>query len=820
MQQPRFRVAVLASSMRSCFECSRTVAALLALALILLSTTANAQQDLQHWSGNVWQRLAQLPIAAPVDDGHLVVVKNLATNKNMQADVYVVAKSAVDLQTLQFLHQHFLLDYDTVLASRHGKRYRTDARGMVHVDMPEDGLCLAMAGDYFGRRHKQPKATYIGANECAVVRAEVIDGQGKPAANVIVGIGPAHNDGQFACGCTDATGRMVARIAKNVLGPEMLLRAAIASTDGAVSIPNSYYDGKPALLQIQLPPTGVVRLSIHDPAGIAREGPRTVGLQFYVDNQPGTHRLVKPTAWVDGKAVFPYVATGTDVQATVWGSASTPYKARAKGPSKAGEQTELIITLGAERLVLTGRLLTAEGQPVPAKQFWVRISGLAKVQTTHGGIDPQGRFALALETEHLDVAATRFEFFPGASTYDESGDVAVAQVTADRIDVGTVDVGDLTLQPQRVMLRGRVVAADGKPIAHANVNAPLTWSPNVVYGHRVETDKDGWFTMHELASTDGTKSKTKDTLPLRIEPSTWPPNVHNVVATIGKLDHLFEIGRNVSLVISIKDQRFAPLLTYQAIPKQGKRVAVLGRPAGTTVAFLDLPAGPYDVVVRLGRHELARVLKVEVPTAGLPTEPDPRLRDITWQTELQTADVRVLSNTGKPLGANAHVATGNKRNASWLVCDANGLLTLPYTDGDHFFFRHAGYRSASVIPATEITEVRLPPRALLKLSLPKGLKLPKDVEVHASSELSVFGVADQKLSWRPAGPNHIRPEAMHQTVLRLTLRDLRGKHIEFHRQTIQLPMSDKPTDVVININQEDALFAADAAANMAKARGR
>ncbi|MFT7536788.1 MAG: hypothetical protein ACI85K_002742 [Hyphomicrobiaceae bacterium] len=792
-------------------------AGILTIAAIgLLAAATTAQRDLANWNGNAWQRLAQMPISAPVAGGHLVVTRDVAAAKNCQADVYVVAKSAVDEQTQQFLYRHFLLESDVVLASRHAKRYRTDKRGMVRVEMPEDGLCIAITDGKYGRRETQPKATYIGVHPCGTVRAEVVDQHGRPAPNVIVWIGQVNTELQFACGCSDSSGRIEARVPKHASGPGLIVQAAIASHNrGTQSIPASYFDGEPKLLQVKLPATGSVALTIHDPAGIKPTGAHNVVLKWPSAQHSGGHRSLRPTSWIDDKAVFQYVALGLQIEAKLWGTSPKQDKATSKGPTKAGERIELAVTLGANQLVLKGRLLTADGRVPATTKFWVRISDERQVRRSQGALNEQGRFALPIDTLIFNGKTTRVEFFAGQRSANEASAAAMTEVSSDRpkaVEIGVLNVGDLTLQPQQVMLRGQVVSSDGEPVANANVSAPLTWNPGAARGHRVQTDQHGWFTMHELTPKSGS-------VPLHIRTGAWQLQTQTATGTVGKLDHRIEIARHVSLVASVRDQQYSSMLVYEAFPTTGKRTGFPGRPNGTKIEFLDMAAGTYDVVIRLGRHQLARIERVAVTAIGQPSNHDPRLRDITWTNELQTAGLRVVSEKGKPLRANGYVATGAQTNSSWLVADVDGLMTLPFGKGHTFFVRHAGRRSAVVTPAKTRTEVRLPPCALLKLSLPKGLSLPKEIQVHFSSELSEFGVKDLTLPWRPDGPNYARPEAMRQTTLRLTLKDLRGQPIELHRQTVQLPMSDEAINVVINITEEDASFATEAAANMAKVRG-
>lgn len=785
----------------------RQVATLAVTACLLLALTATTQdaqpsrpkdlRNLEYWAGDIWQRLAELPIAAPVPDGHHVIVKIPKTGNNVEADVYVVSPSSIDPATDSFLHDHFLTDKLAVLTSRFGTRYHTDSDGIVRVSMPKDGVCLAIAGDLIGQRPVQAKRTFVGVHEYAILRAEVVDKDGRPVANMPVRIGHQTPGSQFASGCTDRTGRLVARVPKDTLRKQLLMQAAIAGPErGATIVPDDYFEREPSLLQLKLPRTGSVEVHIDDPVGVLPSRWARATLRWFVDGRPGTHRASPPSAWIDGKAVFAHVAPGMSVEVNVTGTSNTALKAKGDGPTKAGHISELTVAVGAEQLVLRGRLvgMAADGKPVTQGQL--RIAGPRRVHHDYFQVGAEQRFVVAIDTAGFNRTKVRFEFFAGTPTGKAPAQVAIAEVGGDRR--GVVELGDLPLTTERVLLHGRVLAGN-KPI-QAHISAPLAHNRDGPDGHRIQTDKDGWFTLYEAAPATGT-------LPLRIAHG-WPPQEHKLMATIGTLEQILELPTGNSLKMTVQDTRFLSLLTYEAIPRAGNGRPSAGHATADGCAFPSLRAVPYDLVIRLGGHLLARVDNVDASN----DKADPRCQNLAWQSELKSKTLHITDATGKPLRAHCYVATGGNQNSLWAISDADGHVELPYADGHTFFVRHGRYRGMVVQPADGVLEVRMLTRATVRLRLPEGLTLPGDVEMRFSSELQQFGLQEHVHNWRPNQPNSLRPEAQNRTVLRVVARHLDRSEAVLHEQTILLPKVGGAIEVLVGIDEDDAGFAADLAA--------
>lgn len=785
--------------MKDWFAATITIVALFAPAAESRAQSEQPQErrDLAQWSGDFWQRLLAMPITPPHRDGRPVRVKIQESGANIEADVFVVSQTCVDRATDTFLNSHFRDHKVPLLASRFGTRYHTDKSGFVRVDLPRDGILLAIAGNHIGRRKPQKGTTFVGVREHAVVRAEVIDKDGRPATNVPVSIAQVHIQFPLVGACSDAQGRVALRIPKALLNRQVSIEAQIAGQQrGAQIVPKSYFDKAAALLQVQLPATGEVRAIIVDDLGVLPKRASQATLMWFVDGRPGTNFGLAPSRWQDGTAVFAHVALGLPIEATMRGGSRLPFKADGESSTKPGTTTELSVRVPAKQLALRGRLLAEANGTVQPGTYLVRICEPSRVQHDFCSVAADGRFLLAVDSSQFNHTPVHFEFFAGQPQKNKPNLVAITNLNGDRR--GLVAVGDLQLQRERMLVGGRIML-DDKPVA-ARIEAPLACAPGGPFGHRTMSGKDGKFVLFEAAPPQGV-------LELTISHG-WPPKNHRVTATIGKADLLFQLEASRTLSFTVAKPQFLPLLRYKAVSKADPRRVTTGTATRNGFQFQNLPAGRHDITVHLGRYELARFDAVDTDRGNA----DPRFQNITWQHAFKSSELCITDDAGKPLGAHCYVATGSRKNSLWRLSDKDGRVTLPYAANDKIFVRHGGSRSAIVTPSDNLQTIRLRPRATLQLQLPEGLTLPGRVELHFSSELQQFGLKDHVHTWRSGQPNSVRPEADKQTVLRVIAHHVNGKSAVLHEQSIELPHASDPIKVVIGIDEDDAAFAADLAA--------
>jgi len=782
----------------------RFVAAVASIALLAPAILASAQgeqpqeqRDLTQWSGDVWQRLLAMPIAPPHPKGQPVSVKIPKSGANIEGDVFIVSQTCVDRATHAFLDSHFRLNKLPLLASRFGTRYQTDQNGYVRVDMPSDGIILAIAGNRIGRRKPQKGTTYVGVREHATVRAEVIDKDGRPVANVPVSVAHANMQFPLATACSDAQGRVAVRIPKAMLGRQVTVEARIASVErGGQLVPKSYFEKAPSLLQVKLPVTGEVHASIVDDLGVLPKQSSHATLMWFVDGRRGFNVGLPPSRWHNGTAVFAHVALGLPIEASMTGGSRKAFKADGKAPAKPGATTKLAVRVPEQQLALRGRLLAAPSGRLQAGTYPVRICEPSRIQHDFCAVDADGRFLLAVDSSQFNQTPVHFEFFASQPQKNQASLVAITKLNGDRR--GLVEVGDLQLQRERILVGGRIMLGD-KPVA-ARIEAPLTCDSDGPLGHRVMADKDGKFVLHEATPQTGE-------LELTISHG-WPPKNQKVTATVGKADHVFQLQPSRTLSFTVANPRFLSLFRYRAVSQANRKSSTTGAATGRGFRFQNLGPGLHDITVHFGRYELARFDGVDPDRSAT----DPRCQNITWQRALQTCQLRILDNAGKPLGAHCYVATGAKNNSLHLLSDEHGRATLPYAVDDKIFVRHGGSRSAIVTPSDKLQTIPLRPRATLHLQLPDGLSLPGRIELHLSSELQQFGLKDHVHTWQSGRPNAVQPEANKRIVLRVFAFHINGKPALLHEQTIELPDSTDPVKVIVGIDEDDAAFAADLAA--------
>jgi len=760
-------------------------------------------RDLTEWSGDVWRRLQALPVQPPVAKGHPVLVKKPKTGEPVISDVYVVARSCVDRATRVFLYEHFAESHLPLLASRFGTRYRTDHNGYVRVAMPEDGVVVAITDDRVGIRDAKEGRTLVAARERATIRAEVVDEDGRPLAHVPVQVSHVANGAQLVTACTDKVGRCVLRLPTGMIGAQLGLEARIVSPKrGMVLVPEGYFAKKPALLQVRVPRTGAVHVAIEDQLGALPKDSSQAVLAWGGDTASISFFGIPPSRWQDGRAIFAHVAPGLTVKATLKRGFHQGFEVRGEGPRQVDATSQLTMVVDEDTFVLRGRL-TGAPEAVRAGAYNVRLVGEDEVLSEQCIVDADGRFLFAAvlagvpEGESLHV-----EIFRSKEQFDAPGMVGLTKVAGDA--TGGIDVGDVKLQPERVIVRGRVM--NGATPINAEVQAPLAKRPDGPIVHRLYSGLDGRFVVFEAGDAAG-----KLELTIR---RGQPEKVHKVTATIGEAEQFFQIQAGLSVAFTVKQRCGLEQMVFEARPKAGGGRPVGGWATPDGFRFFGLDPGAYEVTVRLGGYELWRIDNLKVGDQP----DDPRCQDVEWQRDLQVAELLITDAAGKPLDAGCHVATGDHKNSLALACDERGHLELPYAEGHQFFVRHRSYRAEIVRPAAKPQTIRMSRRAVLKLRLPEGIELPGSVVMHLSSELAQFGVEDQQYFWKPNQPNAVAVEARRRTVLRVRIYDLAGNHLVLHEQAIDLPESAEPLEVLVGIREEDAEYAQEIAAERAAER--
>ncbi|HZN40925.1 MAG TPA: hypothetical protein VFD82_19120, partial [Planctomycetota bacterium] len=155
-----------------------------------------------------------------------------------------------------------------------------------------------------------------------------------------------------------------------------------------------------------------------------------------------------------GNAVFSPVAFGRFVTANVGWSVRS---AIVPGPTLENRHVEVTVREGADDIVLTGSLLDAEGQPLPASQY----TGMCKYKNGMSGFggrtDASGHFRLSVSR------------FPTGQQIVVSFDTKMARAADPQacelpprlLTKGRNDLGEVRLARHLLLVEGKVVMADG-----------------------------------------------------------------------------------------------------------------------------------------------------------------------------------------------------------------------------------------------------------------------------------------------------------------------------------------------------------------------
>jgi hypothetical protein len=370
----------------------------------------------------------------------------------------------------------FYRDQDQI-AQRWGRRGRSDRDGKLRVPVGTKGTNVQVwhEGRYgnttLQSQGEPPKDGHRVLLELdCTVRVHVVDSEGKPAAGVAVSLDnhdpeitrPSYAGGELQ---TDADGmatfahvqhrrtvRWGAKEGQPVL--QWRLFVGMPSFDmppilvDAVQVPSEP-------VEVQLPPTGRLR------AKVTMGALQLPGLQVGFHVGPKSDPMARMTSAKanvdqDGWARFRHVPLGKTLFVRAEQSSGTSER-ELPGPTLPGQEVEVVFDLAAESIVVTGRLLRDDGQPL-ADQVVGGSYDTARVRgSIHMTTDAAGRLVwwIASRREGDDspmrLNQLAFEWRPA------EGAALRVEVPPRDLVVGTNDLGDLRFGVAELIVAGRFV---------------------------------------------------------------------------------------------------------------------------------------------------------------------------------------------------------------------------------------------------------------------------------------------------------------------------------------------------------------------------
>ncbi|MGE0142085.1 MAG: hypothetical protein AB7I19_12100, partial [Planctomycetota bacterium] len=216
------------------------------------------------------------------------------------------------------------------------------------------------------------------------------------------------------------------------------------------------------------------------------------------------------------------------------------------GPVFAGEVVRVEFEIGADRILLTGRILGTDG--VPLRSAVLRLSGHRSLGIQGVRCQPDGSFSLVLDSNAVGSELT------ASIEYGGNGrPMAGAHARIPALAIGRNDIGTVRLAAVDAIAQGIVVDTQGTPV-NAAVVSLLTWIPPTS-----ATSRTLWFQTMRVARTQRDGSFILDgpiptgRLALAVTPDPGPGNF-----LLGSVDDPVEItapARELRLVLEDKRPR-------------------------------------------------------------------------------------------------------------------------------------------------------------------------------------------------------------------------------------------------------------------------
>jgi hypothetical protein len=635
-------------------------------------------------------------------------------------------------------------------AGAHG---RTNAAGeLVLAPLPEGSGIAAFDGDtvaYHAVRGAETSPIVLELVLDRTLLVKVVDGRGTPVPHVPVlldlvdgRVNQHWNETTRADGL--ATFRRIG--VNRPLGAATLGTVSIAGTlDPPVEVPFRLADWPEAPLVLVVPDRGSVVIELVDEQGRLRTDlERDVELVIEREQHGGAMLYNRPRERVTpegGRARFPLVGLGLRLRASCDGRPRfAPVEATFAGPLRAGEELVQRLVVGAPETTLLFRVLDPRNQPLAQSQVEVEITmhtGRSSIST--GGerlpTDAEGRVRMPL----LDRWYAGSTLVLGLT--HETGLAAEVDLSRE-FPPGEADLGDVAMKVPPVLVAGRLVDVDGKPVSYAQVKVethagndpsatqwwPILWA---------NSGEDGSFSFAE--GTTASDLRLAVSSQDFIDPEPLP-------FARGARDLMIVLERGGALAGSILAPEGLSPTTFELRCGSQESWDNSGAiEADGTFVLRGLAPDSVDVSVCLvpGQARLKDIHGVAVVDGE--TTRDPRLQGIDCRDLLSALHVSVKSADGLPAdGGWVRVLGSTGREAGFLIEQGKALVLGPREPLD-LEINVPGHRIERRFDVRSDLEVALQAAFRVRLELAREVELP--------AEPTRLQVRLERLS----GPEDMRP---------------------------------------------------------------
>ena len=537
---------------------------------------------------------------------------------------------------------YLIAEDERVRRLRQSRMVRTNPKGSAKITAPMPlqprDLVVAEPHVAVGQPNKVGDEWLIKVRDLVAVGVRVFDAEGKVMVGFPVALHAASKD--ISVAVTDKTGRALLGVSDEFKARAFICPAGwIGPRDGFPSVAESLSGRSGA--RLTLPPYGSLRFR-RLRGGVSQPG--LVRAQQFQHPTAYTHLspAVRAVAKKANGVIYPYVALGLELRSY------PPFGSRDSmnivGPTKAGEMRDVDVDLGA---TITMRCTGFGTERIP-HSLTVRLVTDAGTEKFYASHRRDGHYEVELRRAIKGKRLLRVDVDGPKHT--------VAHVCDHALQAAAIGLGEIELLACEPQLTGRVLDADGKPVAQVRVAISGEDKPNS--GYVKMTDADGRFTSsspvlrdakgepielfakarHGKLASDRVRG-VEGAVTLTLKP--LPPPRHKPVATKGSVV--------VRLTSTANKRDLTPLLKLDGRYGVGRQPKQKTLPDGSTeFTWAGLRGGTYRLLASAPDH--GRIILFEnlvVPGDGPCT--DPRLDGVDHLQHMRKAVVQVVDEQSVPI---------------------------------------------------------------------------------------------------------------------------------------------------------------------------
>ncbi|HEX6813735.1 MAG TPA: hypothetical protein VF384_19095 [Planctomycetota bacterium] len=717
--------------------------------------------------------------------------------------------------------------------AKYGWHAVSDASGHVRVHVTEQTLVLARRETRYGTLRLQkntipPRDGYRLEIEPDIeVLVKVLDSHGQPAAGVPIGV--TQNDAQGkVLQLWRWQAQAITRAPDGIAALRHLqeLRAEHRADKFAEWRARTYLPGHddpgvafqvetPAAepVVLRLPPCGGVRVRA-EMHGATLTAVKTIMLAENSREQGGMNWMMRRATHsrsVDdqGWAFFEHVPLGRSYRASA--SVMSGYlSSELKGPMTEDAVVTVVLSIGDQQMMLTGRLLDEQRAVLADQEFSLLVRAPYNENNTSFRTDANGRFLLFLgqwdkDTKHLQRVSIVSR--PPASMLQ-------ADLTKRELRAGVQDAGDVVMQPGQLVVAGRLVSGDGPCTLKLQPAVERHEVPENAREARWQRQRDFQFHRDDNGHFEFRGDAQPGRYRLTLTSSSHLP-VEPIEFTLGTKDLVVNVDTGAPLAASVLLPKDAPQGLRAVLVRDGEPATVDAatwrqgynrlaaypwsrEPERYQLQWGSIAPGTYTLLLQLwcDPEPLATIGNVQVPA---PKDRDARLVDIDLRSSVRIATVCLFDQNGQPIESynGALFPIGQDPAKTWLGYDAHGekASILVRTAPLELIVAKRGFRPRQVQCAAPTTEVKLDPWPTVELAFDGLQELPKETTL--------------MVRFAPRDPSAARYRTMSNSGDRNDVMAAPRSSVAVAEGRAKVPIGEGPHDLMASVSRKRRTVAVD-----------